>query len=47
MDYLYKRVNKLYETAGFLEKYGGSIVMTVILFLVFDKIGQKRNVILP
>ena len=35
MDYLYKRVNKLYETAGFLEKYGGSIVMTVILFLVF------------
>jgi len=35
MDYLYKRVNKLYETAGFLEKYGGSIVMTVIIILVF------------
>lgn len=35
MDYLYNRVNKLYETAGFLEKYGGSIVMTVIIFLVF------------
>lgn len=35
MDFLYDKINKLYEKAGFLEKYGGSIVMTVIIFLVF------------
>ena len=35
MDFLYDKINKLYEKAGFLEKYGGSLVMTIIIFLVF------------
>ena len=35
MDYLYKKLNNLYEKTGFLEKYGGSLVMTIIIILVF------------
>lgn len=35
MDYLYKKLNNLYEKSGFLEKYGGSLVMTIIIILVF------------
>jgi hypothetical protein len=35
MDFLYDKINKLYEKAGFLETYGGSLVMTIIIFLVF------------
>lgn len=35
MDYLYEKINNLYEKTGFLEKYGGSLVMTIILILVF------------
>ena len=35
MDFLYDKINKLYEKAGFLEKYGGSLVMTIIIFFVF------------
>ena len=35
MDYFYKSINNLYEKKGFLEKYGGSLVMTIIIILVF------------
>lgn len=35
MDYLFDKVNNLYEQKGFFEKYGGSLVMTVIIILVF------------
>jgi hypothetical protein len=35
MDSFYEKINNLYEKSGFLEKFGGSIVMTVIIFLVF------------
>lgn len=35
MDSFYEKINNLYEKNGFLEKFGGSIVMTVIIFLVF------------
>lgn len=35
MDYFYEKINKIYDQNGFLEKYGGSLVMTVIIILVF------------
>lgn len=32
---LYEKLNDLYDSKGFLEKYGGSLVMTIIIILVF------------
>ena len=34
-DSIFKVINKVYEKAGFLEKYGGSLWLTIILILVF------------
>ena len=34
-DSIFKVINKIYNKAGFLEKYGGSLWLTLILILVF------------
>jgi len=34
-DSIFKVINKVYQKAGFLEKYGGSLWLTIILILVF------------
>ena len=34
-DSIFNVINKLYDKVGFLEKYGGSLWVTIILFIIF------------
>ncbi len=34
-DNIYEIINKLYNKAGFLEKYGGSLWVAIILSIIF------------
>ena len=34
-DSIFNVINKIYNKAGFLEKYGGSLWLTIILIIVF------------